>query len=154
MCACKAKYSGNGFDCKDATPPTLAFTVSTRTVSVIAAVGAFSATVTFLPIMAANDNLTPQASIDTYCQGLIDGAWVDVRSGVTPLPAGTTVVACWARDLDGLQSAPVSFAIVVACAQGFTAMPGQGCQGEKSRRDIGWFGVRRSRAELGNGCWG
>jgi hypothetical protein len=136
-CTCRADlgFSGDGVTCADSERPTL--TADAALVSAPAAANVTFAAVAF-PTLTASDNVSPVSAIAVACTAAPGGgATVAVRgkddpAGATDFPVGTTVVTCTATDEELLVSYPVTFAVVVTCADGY-ALRGGACIGERAR---------------------
>jgi hypothetical protein len=123
----------------DSTPPTLDITGATPALGT-ADPNSAVANATF-PLMRADDNTKPE-EVTIACTAVLKQgeAKQAVASGLTVFPYGTTAVTCIATDAVGLTSAPVAFAVVVACGSGYSVRaPGGTCQSERSwGRRVDW----------------
>jgi hypothetical protein len=135
-CTCNAPqgYAGSGTECHDSERPTLA--AGAALVSAAAAPNVTSAPVAF-PALTPADNVSPLGAITVACAaalrngdapGPVKGAG---DAGATEFPVGTTVVTCTATDEALLVSHPVTFSVVVTCADGY-ALKGGACTGERA----------------------
>jgi hypothetical protein len=118
-------------------PPTI--TLSALVVPATAPANGSQAPAAF-PDWALADNLGT-AGVTVACTANLTGEAtpVNVTSGVTPFPVGTTAVSCVASDGALNPSPPAMFSVVVGCGAGYEFRDGK-CTGEREGRGTGGTG--------------